>query len=138
MSAERSYYHEFGWAYDLLQREPVGPRMDFVQGILSKQGIGPNSAILDAGCGTGRYTIDLATRGYQVFGVDRSPELIAVAQGRAACAAVPPKFMIADLLVATFTPQFEPKFCRGVLTTPLEKPDRSALFANHRSRFRTG
>src|SRR5260370_4253279 len=103
MSAECRYYHDFAWAYDLLQTDLVGPRMDFVQGILSKQGIGPNSAILDAGWGTGRYTIDLATRGYQVFGVDRSPELIALAQDRAACPAVPPNFMIADLLVVNFT-----------------------------------
>src|SRR5260370_41923782 len=103
MSAERPYYHEFAWAYDLLQTDPVGPRMDFVQGILSKQGIGPNSAILDAGCGTGRYTIDLATRVYQVFGVDRSPELSAVAQERAAWATVPPKIIFPDPLVATFT-----------------------------------
>jgi len=102
--------------------------MDFVQGILSKQGIGPNSAILDAGCGTGRYTIDLATRGYQVFGVDRSPELIAVAQERAACAAVPPKFMIADLLVVTFTRLFDAILCRGVLNDLVEEPDRIAIF----------
>src|ERR1700732_2041486 len=124
MNAERPYYHEFAWAYDLLQTDPVGPRMDSVQGVLSNQGIGANSTILDAGCGTGRYTIDLATRGYQVFGVDRSPELIAVAQKRAAHAAVPPKFMIANLHVVAFTRLFEAILCRGVRNDLVEESDR--------------
>ena len=128
MNAERPYYHEFAWAYDLLQTDPVGPRMDSVQGVLSNQGIGANSTILDAGCGTGGYAIDLATRGYQVFGVDRSPELIAVAQKRAANAPVRPKFMIADLLAVTFTRLFDAILCRGVLNDLVEESDRIAIF----------
>ena len=83
MSVARPYYHEFAWAYDLLQTDPVAPRVEFVEALLSNQGIGVNSTILDAGCGTGRYTVELGKRGYQVCGVDRSPELIAVAQSRA-------------------------------------------------------
>jgi SAM-dependent methyltransferase len=131
-SAERPYYHEFAWAYDL-----VAPRMDFVQGVLSNQGIGTNSTILDAGCGTGRYTIDLATRGYQVFGVDRSPELIAVAQKRAAHAAVPPKFMTANLHVVTFTRLLDAILCRGVRNDLVEESDRIAIFQQFRGLVET-
>jgi SAM-dependent methyltransferase len=36
--------------------------------------------ILDAGCGTGRVGIELARRGASVWGVDRDPEMLAVAQ----------------------------------------------------------
>ena len=40
MRSERRYYHEFAWAYELLQSDPVAPRLDFVEGVLSKHGIG--------------------------------------------------------------------------------------------------
>jgi len=33
----------------------------------------------DAGCGTGRYAGELARRGYDIDGVDQSPELIETA-----------------------------------------------------------
>jgi hypothetical protein len=33
MSAKRPYYHEFAWAYDLLQTDPVSPRIDFIDGV---------------------------------------------------------------------------------------------------------
>lgn len=38
--------------------------------------------ILDAGCGTGAMSVELATRGAQVVAVDIAPELIKIAQAR--------------------------------------------------------
>jgi 2-polyprenyl-3-methyl-5-hydroxy-6-metoxy-1,4-benzoquinol methylase len=114
--SERPYYHEFAWAYDLLQTDPVAPRVDFIEGALSKRGIRAGSLILDAGCGTGRYAIELTRRGYHVWGVDRSKELLAIAQNRALHAAVQVEFLIADLLAVTFTRLFDAVLCRGVLT----------------------
>jgi hypothetical protein len=53
-TSERPYYHDFAWAYDLLQTDPIAPRVDFIEGVLRAQGIHADSAILDGGCGTGR------------------------------------------------------------------------------------
>ncbi len=39
--------------------------------------------ILDVGCGTGAITVVLATMGYQVTGIDLSPDMLAVARARA-------------------------------------------------------
>lgn len=39
----------------------------------------PGEAILDAACGTGRFFGLLASRGNPVFGVDQSPEMVALA-----------------------------------------------------------
>ena len=39
----------------------------------------PGVQLLDAGCGTGRYSVELARRGYVVHGVDASADLIDVA-----------------------------------------------------------
>lgn len=40
----------------------------------------PSSVVLDAACGTGRYSVHLAQRGHQVVGVDSSPEMLARAR----------------------------------------------------------
>lgn len=42
----------------------------------------PASTMLDAACGTGRYSSYLAARGHQVIGVDRSPEMLAKARAK--------------------------------------------------------
>ena len=39
---------------------------------------------LDAGCGTGFLTLELAARGHHVIGVDFAPSMIAEARGKAA------------------------------------------------------
>ena len=44
--------------------------------------LGPRS-VLDAGCGTGRVTIELARRGIEIVGVDADPSMIATARQRA-------------------------------------------------------
>lgn len=48
---------------------------------LAQQG---GSPILELGCGTGRVTIPLARAGYQVFGLDHDPGMLALLQGQLA------------------------------------------------------
>jgi 2-polyprenyl-3-methyl-5-hydroxy-6-metoxy-1,4-benzoquinol methylase len=128
MDSPRPYYHEFAWAYDLLQPEPVVSRIDFIQATLTRLGITVDAAVLDAGCGTGRYAVELAKRGYRVSGVDRSPELIAVAQNRYQDAWNRVQFVIADLLEVSFPQPFDAVLCRGVLNDFVEAADRSSVF----------
>jgi 2-polyprenyl-3-methyl-5-hydroxy-6-metoxy-1,4-benzoquinol methylase len=70
--------------------------------------------------------------------VDRSPELIAVAQDRALHAGVHPEFMIADLLAVTFTGLFDAILCRGVLNDLVEQSDRVAIFQQFAAWLRAG
>lgn len=60
--------------------------------------------ILDAGCGTGVFSLALAARGAQVVGVDLSEELVAAARERTGAASAagslvgpPPEFVAGDL-----------------------------------------
>lgn len=138
MSSGRPYYHQFAWAYDLLQTDPVAPRLDFIERILDKQGIGEGSVVLDAGCGTGRYALELARRGYHVYGVDRSQELVTIARKRALQDSVHPEFVIADLLAVTFTRPFDAILCRGVLNDFLEESERINIFQQFGAWLRPG
>lgn len=40
----------------------------------------PPSLVLDAACGTGRYSVHLSHHGHQIIGVDQSPEMLAKAR----------------------------------------------------------
>jgi SAM-dependent methyltransferases related to tRNA (uracil-5-)-methyltransferase len=53
--------------------------------------------ILDLACGTGTISVALARRGYRVIGVDRSPEMLAVAEEKARRAGVGIFFTCQDL-----------------------------------------
>ncbi len=53
----------------------------------------PGRTVLDLACGTGSLTWDLAARGYEMIGVDRSPEMLAQAAGKRREAETPPLFL---------------------------------------------
>jgi SAM-dependent methyltransferase len=76
----RPFYAEYAWAFDLLIDRPVEKECGVIAAWLVGRKILPGTGVLDAGCGTGRYSRELARRGYIVHGVDLSPELIEVAK----------------------------------------------------------
>ena len=53
---------------------------DLIESLLSETG---GSAVLDAGCGTGRVAIELAARGFTVVGLDADPAMLAAARSKA-------------------------------------------------------
>lgn len=57
---------------------------DFAVKAIEKYSKTDVSLILDAACGTGSMTLELARRGYDMTGVDLSPEMLTVARQRAA------------------------------------------------------
>src|SRR5215510_7975917 len=77
----RPFYTEYAWAFDLLIDRPVRKECGVIADWLFQRGVLPGAELLDAGCGTGRYTRELRRRGYVIQGIDLSPELIDVAKG---------------------------------------------------------
>ena len=57
----------------------------------------PYGSVLDLGCGTGRFSIDLARRGWQVTGVDVVPKALSIARERAREAGLEVRFIEGDV-----------------------------------------
>ena len=56
---------------------------EFIQKIIEKYGKIKTEIILDLACGTGSMSVELAYMGYEVIGVDLSPEMLMAAQEKA-------------------------------------------------------
>ena len=65
-----------------------------------------NVRILDIGCGTGRHSIELAKRGYDVVGIDLSDCQLKKARSKAASAGVSVEFIKADARNLDFSAEF--------------------------------
>ena len=127
-SSARPFYAEYAWAFDLLIDRPVRKECAVIVGWLIERGVLPGAEILDAGCGTGRHSIELARRGYIVHGVDRSPELIDVANRAAETAPGRVSFAVGDI-AALPAAQHAAILCRGVLNDVIEDDQRDAVFS---------
>ena len=56
---------------------------DFIDALAKRESRETPSLVLDLGCGTGSMTLELAKRGYDMTGVDISPEMLDIARERA-------------------------------------------------------
>ena len=124
----RPFYAEYAWAFDLLIDRPVEKECGVIAAWLVGREILPGAGILDAGCGTGRYSRELARRGYLVRGVDLSPELLEVAKRTAGDRTGGVSFAVADIL-APPTARYAAILCRGVLNDITDNDRREAVFA---------
>ena len=124
----RPFYAEYAWAFDLLIDRPVRKECAVIVEWLVDRGILPGAEILDAGCGTGRYAIELARRGYVVHGVDLSPDLIDVAMLAVGDSMGRVSFGVGDI---THLPRSRHAaiLCRGVLNDIIDDAGRNAVFA---------
>jgi SAM-dependent methyltransferase len=124
----RPFYAEYAWAFDLLIDRPIEKECGVIAGWLAGRKILPGAGLLDAGCETGRYSRELARRGYVVHGVDLSPELIEVATRTVGDRTGGVSFAVADILAAP-TARYAAVVCRGVLNDIIDDDRRDAVFA---------
>lgn len=93
---------------------------------LIERGVMPGAALLDAGCGTGRYAIELARRGYTVRGIDLSPELIDEANRSIGGCPISVSFTVGDITTMSVG-RTDAILCRGVLNDIISDADRHAV-----------
>ena len=79
-----SIYRDLAPFYDVLNRDIDYERWaDYIHESIDRYAVTPVHDVLDLGCGTGSMTLALAARGYDMVGVDLSPEMLSIARNRA-------------------------------------------------------
>jgi SAM-dependent methyltransferase len=132
----RPFYSEFAWAFDLLIDRPVQKDCSTIAMWLVERGVVPGATILDAGCGTGRYAMELGRRGYVVRGIDVSADLLAEAKRSLGSQARQVSFAVADILTLTVS-SYDAILCRGVLNDLVDEDARLSAFASFARTLRT-
>ena len=88
-----SCYDALARWYDSLTGDvPYGAFADFYEKLFAADG-GEFHLLLDLCCGTGTLTWELAGRGYEMIGADRSVEMLMEAQGKSTEGVTPPLFL---------------------------------------------
>ena len=76
-------YEALAAVYDRLVGEvDYAAYADYIERVFARRGLSP-ALVLDLGCGTGRLTVELARRGYDMIGADASAEMLSRAAERA-------------------------------------------------------
>ncbi|MEU8529701.1 class I SAM-dependent methyltransferase [Streptomyces sp. NPDC048629] len=79
----QTLYSRFGVHFDAIAEAggvDTEGEVSFLDRVFRDHEVG---SVLDLACGTGRHSLALAARGYEVTGIDYSPELLEVARGKA-------------------------------------------------------
>lgn len=88
---------DYSSAYDHLYKEKdYAKECDFLEAVFRRNRIKARR-ILDLGCGTGGHALILAERGYEVVGVDRSREMLALAGAKARKTGLSVNFIKGDI-----------------------------------------
>ena len=88
-----------------------GPQKAFLHDYLKRESL---TSVLDIGCGTGTFALELSQLGAQVHGVDLSAEMIEISQSKAQEARSTATFSVADMLdLSGIKQQFGGIVCLG-------------------------
>ncbi len=119
--------------YDAWYKTSLGAISDKLEKelVFSLLEVKPGKAVLDVGCGTGNYTIELAKRGADVTGIDSSEEMLLWARQKVKDERVKVNFQVADALNLPFPDSsFDAVLSNGLLCF-LKEPEM-ALMEMHR------
>ena len=103
---DKDWYKKI-WTLDIQNMswvEDTKRQVDFIIKTLDLKG---NEKVLDLACGFGRHALEFAQRGYDVTGVDITPEYVAYANERAKKEKLQAAFICADIREVKFTQSFD-------------------------------
>ena len=107
MKAMSSDWYKKIWTLDIQNQSWVEDTKRQVDFLVEKLGIKGNEKILDLACGFGRHSLELARRGYDVTGVDITPEYVKYATTQAQAENLNARFICSDIRDVNFINQFD-------------------------------
>ncbi len=122
------YYEVIAPFYDTIVPRDVKGICDSVEEIL--KGYTCKKEILDLGCGTGRFAIELAKRGYRMTGLDITDEMLEVAQRNARKEDVKVRFIKGDIRNFQLKKKIGIVWARGSIGDLLNLNDVKMAFKN--------
>lgn len=106
-----SFYSGFAELYDLFMEEiDYKAWCGYVEGIFERYGIMP-AKILDTACGTGNITIQMSKSGYDLWGLDISSDMLAVAENKARSEKQKIRFLNQDMTKMDLNEKFDAVLC---------------------------
>ncbi|MFN2399929.1 MAG: methyltransferase domain-containing protein [Gemmatimonadaceae bacterium] len=90
--------------------EQTRPEVDFLQRVLRLE---RGSRVLDVPCGLGRHSLELASLGFRMTGVDQSRQMIEEGQALAAQAGLAIEWRNSDMRDLAWESEFDAGFCFG-------------------------
>ncbi len=104
-------YERFAYAYDRMMTNVNYTRWAlYIESIFDKYDCKPR-CILDVACGTGALTLLLASKGYEMTGIDRASGMLEIAREKAEMANLQIKFQQGDMLDFQLNQQFDAILC---------------------------
>lgn len=129
--------------YDLLyEAKDYEGECDLVERVFREYATAVTRRVLDLGCGTGGHAIPLAWRGYEVVGVDRSPNMLRAAEAKlrdVRGAPVTARFVPGDIRSVELDERFDACLCMfAVLCYQLTNADVEQALRTARRHLRDG
>lgn len=133
-------YGRFARYYDEIYHEILDYKADcdYLETLFRQRLHRRPESILDLGCGTGNHAIELARRGYEVVGLDKSVSQLAVARQKVSGRGLPVKFIHGDMVKFRLRRRFDAVICMfGGFGYMLSDRDLRSHFASVREHLPT-
>lgn len=126
--------------YDTLYADKdYAAEVEFLSEVFGRFGVPSSASVLDLGCGTGTHDLLLAGRGHHVVGIDRAPEMIALAEDKVRDAAVDVEFRVGDVRTVDVGRRFDAVISMfAVVSYQCSNDDLSAMLAAARRHLTPG
>ena len=132
----------YAQAYDLLYLDKdYAAECDLIESMFHRYGDKPTARVLDLGCGTGNHSFPLASRGYEVVGIERSEDMLAHVYHKLAHIPTKPQlsFYAGDIRSVKLESKFDAALMMfAVLGYQLENRDVLAALKTARQHMRLG
>jgi len=108
---QNSDVYRYPQYYAIGYRWSTEAECNFIEACLKTHGPSGANRLLDIGCGAGRHLLALARRGYELTGIDLSPEMIDFVQDQARQEHLSVTAAVGDLRHLTVTGTFDAAYC---------------------------